>query len=205
MKIVKYPHPALRHLASPLTTIDKKVQVVAGEMLELMYQGKGLGLAGPQVAYPFQIFVKNVAGDPEDKVQEGVYLNPVIVERKSTTEGEEGCLSFPGLYQRVRRAKWIRFRAYDLKGQLVEGESKSELDSRLWQHEVDHLEGKLFIDMMGPLARLACRSTLKEFEREYRKAQERGEYPADADIKKTLEILQGGGEGLPSPAAGAVL
>ena len=193
MKIVKYPHPSLRHEAKPLTAIDKQVQLQAGAMLELMYEGRGLGLAGPQVAYPFQIFVKNLNVDPVQKEGEGVFLNPIIIERKSTIEGEEGCLSFPGLYQRVRRAKTIRFRAYNLKGELVEGASTSDLDSRVWQHEVDHLHGRLFIDMMGPIARLASRNELKVFEREYRRAQERGEIPPDADIKKTLDALLGGG------------
>jgi peptide deformylase len=203
MKIVRYPHPSLRHVARPLTAIDKQVQLQIGAMLDLMYEGKGLGLAGPQVVYPFQIFVMNL--DPEDKAKQSVFINPVIIDRKSTIEGEEGCLSFPGLYQRVRRAKTVRYRAYDLKGDLVEGTTKSDLEARVWQHEVDHLHGELFIDKMGPIARLASRNELKEFEREYRKAQEKGEIPPDADIKKQLELLQGGGSPDPAPPPGALV
>jgi peptide deformylase len=203
MKIVRYPHPSLRHVAKPLTGLDKQVQLQIGAMLDLMYEGKGLGLAGPQVVYPFQVFVMNL--EPEDKDKQSVFINPVIIDRKSTVEGEEGCLSFPGLYQRVRRAKTVRYRAYDLKGELIEGTSQCDLEARVWQHEVDHLHGELFIDKMGPIARLASRNELKEFEREYRKAQEKGEIPADADIKKHLELLQGGGSPDASPPAGAVL
>ena len=202
MKIVRYPHPSLRHVAKPLTAIDKDVQLKIGAMLDLMYEGKGLGLAGPQVVYPFQVFVMNL--EPEQKDKEAVFINPIIIDRKSSVEGEEGCLSFPGLYQRVRRSKTVTYRAYNLKGEMIEGITTSDLEARLWQHEVDHLHGELFIDKMGPLARLNSRGDLQQFEREYRKAQEKGEIPSDADIKKTLEILQGGGSDEP-PASGEVL
>jgi peptide deformylase len=202
MKIVRYPHPSLRHVAQPLTAIDKDVQLQIGAMLELMYEGKGLGLAGPQVVYPFQVFVMNL--EPEQKDKEAVFINPIIIDRKSSVEGEEGCLSFPGLYQRVRRAKTVRYRAYDLKGEMVEGTTTTDLEARVWQHEVDHLHGELFIDKMGPLAKLSSRGDLKEFERDYRKAQDKGEIPSDADIKKLLEILQGGGSVEP-PDSSAVL
>ncbi len=157
MKIVRYPHPSLRHAAKPLTAIDKQVQLSIGAMLELMYEGKGLGLAGPQVVYPFQVFVMNL--EPEQREKEAIFINPVIIERKSTVEGEEGCLSFPGLYQRVRRAKTVRYRAYNLTGDMIEGTTTSDLEARVWQHEVDHLHGELFIDKMGPLAKLSARAT----------------------------------------------
>jgi peptide deformylase len=201
MKIVRYPHPSLRHIAQPLPGIDKQVQLQIGAMLDAMYAEKGLGLAGPQVVYPFQVFVMNL--EPENKEMQRVYINPVIIDRKSSVEGEEGCLSFPGLYQRVRRAKTIRYRAYNLNGELVEGTTTSDLEARLWQHEVDHLHGELFIDKMGPLAKLASRNELREFEREYRKAQEKGEIASDVELKKMLELLQGGGT--PEPTASAAV
>jgi peptide deformylase len=199
MKIVRYPHPSLRHVARPLSGIDKQVHLQVGAMIDAMYEGKGLGLAGPQVVYPFQVFVMNL--EPEDQAKHSVFINPVIIDRKSSVEGEEGCLSFPGLYQRVRRAKTVTFRAYNLNGELIEGTTVSDLESRVWQHEVDHLHGELFIDKMGPIARLAARNELKDFEREYRKAQEKGEIPPDAELKKMLEILQGGGTPEPPPSA----
>src|SRR5258707_9984320 len=116
-KIVHYPHPALRHKSKPVLSIDKELHLQIGEMKELMYEAKGLGLAAPQVALPYQLLVMNVTGDPTKSECEEVYLNPRIIERKGTIEDEEGCLSFPGLYQKIRRSKSIKIQAYDLKGQ----------------------------------------------------------------------------------------
>src|SRR4051812_48414146 len=138
MKIVRYPHPALRWQSRPLTAIDKKVHLHAGEMLERMYEARGLGLAANQVALPYQLLVLNLTGDPQQREQEGVFLNPVILERKGSVEDEEGCLSFPGLYANVRRARTVKVQAYNLKGEAVEV-AASELAARAWQHEVDHL------------------------------------------------------------------
>jgi peptide deformylase len=137
---------------------------------------------------PYQLFVANFAGDPEQKEHERVYINPVILERKGSVEGEEGCLSFPGLFQKVRRAKTVRVQAYNLNGELVE-EQAADLAARVLQHEIDHLHGVLYIDKMGTIARLASRSALKEFERDYRKARERGEIPPDAEIEQALAAL----------------
>jgi peptide deformylase len=187
MKIVYYPHPALRHVARPVTTIDRRLERTVAEMVQLMVEGKGLGLAGPQVALPYQIFVMNLEPDQPDKAK--AYINPLILERKGSVEGEEGCLSFPGLFGKVRRAKTIKCQAYNLKGQLQE-QTVCDLEARVWQHEVDHLHGELFIDKMGVIAKMASRGEVKRFEREFHRAQERGEIPPDADIKKTLEDLQ---------------
>ncbi len=117
MKIVSYPHPALRHQSRPLTAIDEKVRTQAQQMLELMYEARGLGLAANQVVLPYQLLVMNVTGDPQQREQELVLINPVVQERKGSVEGDEGCLSFPGLYQKVRRAKTVKVQAYNLDGQ----------------------------------------------------------------------------------------
>lgn len=188
LKIVHYPHPSLRHKARPLTAIDKKVHLVVGSMLELMYENKGLGLAAPQVNVPFQIFVANYAGDPNERGAEGVYLNPVILEKHGTVEADEGCLSFPQLYKKVRRARTIKAQAYNLQGELIEIET-SDLPARVWQHEVDHLDGVLFIDKLGPIGQIASRGALAEFEYLYKKAQKRGEIPPDEEIEKRLAEL----------------
>ena len=190
MKIVEYPHPSLRHAAKPLTAIDNDIRRIAAEMLALMYEAKGLGLAAPQVALPYQLLVMNFVGDAEQKDQECVAINPVLIDKHGgMIEAEEGCLSFPGLYQKVRRAKTAVVRAYNLEGQLFEM-TAHELPARLWQHEIDHLKGELYIDKMGPLGKLAARSTLKEFEAKFRRAQERGEFPADTEIEKMLTELE---------------
>jgi peptide deformylase len=192
MKIVRYPHPALRHRNRPLTSIDKSVRLQAGAMLELMYEARGLGLAAPQVALPYKMTVINVAGDATKKEFERILINPLVVERKGgLVEGEEGCLSFPDLYQKVRRFKNVVVQAYGLDGKAYEL-SAVDLEARLLQHEIDHLEGVLFIDKMGTIAKLASRGRLKEFERDYRKAQEKGDIPPDADILKLLDALEAG-------------
>jgi peptide deformylase len=191
-EIVKYPHPALRHPAKPVAAIDAEIRKYAGRMLELMYKHEGLGLAGPQIALPVQILVMNFVGDANLKDQECVAINPVIVERTGTQEGQEGCLSFPDLYQKVRRAKTVRVRAYNLDGKLYEA-TASDLPARLWQHEIDHLHGRLFIDVMGMVGRLASRSMLKDFEREYRMAQKKGTIESDEQLKKSLGELEKNG------------
>lgn len=189
MKIVNYPHPSLRHPAKPLTAIDAKVIRAAEEMLALMYENKGLGLAAPQVALPYQLIVLNPTTDPIQKDQEGAFINPVIMERKGTIEGEEGCLSFPGLYQKIRRAKTVTVHAYNLKGQAVEI-TASDLPARLWQHEIDHLNGVLFIDKMGPIGKLASRGYLREFEETFQKARDKGEIPSDEELLERLTELE---------------
>ena len=188
MKLVHYPHPALRHPARPLTSIDKELRLQCGQMIEVMYEARGLGLAATQVALPFQLLVMNITGDPEQKDREEILINPVIVERKGIVEDEEGCLSFPGLYQKIRRAKTLKVQAYDIKGQLVE-KVVQDLEARAWQHEIDHLNGVLFIDKMGTIAKLASRGALREFEREFRKAQERGEIPPDGELEQAMAAL----------------
>jgi peptide deformylase len=186
MKIVQYPHPALRHETRPLTSIDNEVRKHAAEMLELMYAAHGVGLATNQVFLPYQMFVMNKTAEAEQKEHERVFINPVIVERKGSIEGEEGCLSFPKLFQKVRRAKMIRVQAFNLRGEPVD-EVFEDMPSRVCQHEIDHLHGELFIDKMGAIAKLSSRSTLKEFERDFRKAQQRGEIPSDVELAKLLE------------------
>jgi peptide deformylase len=191
-KIVLYPHPALRHPAKPLSAIDAEVRRYAGRMLDLMYTHKGLGLAAPQVALPVQLLVMNFEGEPDKKDLEVVAINPVIKDRKGTQEGDEGCLSFPDLYQKVRRAKTVTVQYYDMNGNLCEM-TAHELPARLWQHEIDHLHGRLFIDLMGPIGRMSSKSTLKEFERQFRASQKKGETESDDEIRRQWKELDKNG------------
>ena len=176
MKIVNYPHPALRSKVKPVTGIDAELRLAAGRMLELMYRHEGLGLAAPQVALDAQVLVINFEADPAKRDLEVVALNPTIVESKGVVKDREGCLSFPGLYQDIRRAKTVRVQYYDLDGRLVEMVC-GDLAARVWQHEIDHLNGVLFIDKMGPLARLTSRKDLDTFVAEFEEAQKKGQYP----------------------------
>lgn len=179
MRIVNYPHPALRQKAEPVTAINKEINLLVGNMLELMYRHEGLGLAAPQVACPLRVLVMNFAGDPKDREHEYVAINPVIVETsKQIIDDREGCLSFPDLFAKVRRAKKVKVQAYNLKGELYEMTCE-EMPARVWQHEVDHLEGALFIDKMGMIGRMNSKKYLEMFDREFQEAKQNGEYPAD--------------------------
>jgi peptide deformylase len=178
MKIVQYPHPSLRRKAEPVMSITREVHVQVGEMLELMYKNEGLGLAAPQVDWPARVLVMNFAGDPEQKEHEYIAINPVILEAKGTIEDREGCLSFPGLFSKVRRAKQVKVQAYNLKGQLYEM-TATELPARVWQHEIDHLDGVLFIDKMGSLGLHRSQKDLDKFIADFEKDKKKGELPAD--------------------------
>ncbi len=182
MKIVKYPHPSLRTPAKPVMAIDKDILLAAGEMLELMYSSEGLGLAAPQVALDAQILVMNFEGDPEKKEAEFVAINPVIIDSKGTINDREGCLSFPGLYQNVRRFKTVKVQAYNLKGELYEM-TCSDLPARVWQHEIDHLAGVLFIDKMGSLGRSRSEKDLEKYIADFEAAKKKGELPPGLEPK----------------------
>jgi peptide deformylase len=151
-------------------------------MLDLMYAAEGLGLAAPQVGLDFQMVVINFKADPEQKNLEVVAINPVIVESKGSLKDREGCLSFPGLFQDVRRFKTVRVQYYNLSGELNEMTS-SDLAARVWQHEIDHLAGTLFIDKMGPLARHGSRKDLEYFIAEFEQDVKKGRLPPETEMK----------------------
>ena len=178
MKILKYPHPALRAKARPVERIDNDLVAAANDMLGLMYRHEGLGLAAPQVGLDLQMLVINFVGDSDRADQQVVAINPTILEQKGAVKDREGCLSFPGLYQDVRRAKAVRVRAYGLDGQPFEMEC-ADLAARVWLHEVDHLNGTLFIDKMGPLARLGSKRAVEEFIAEFEEARAKGAIPPE--------------------------
>lgn len=187
-RIVPFPHPALRYPSREVTRIDDDLRASVRTMFELMYESRGIGLAANQVALPFRFFVLNLTADPEQADQEQVLINPVIVKRHSTVEDEEGCLSFPGLYTRVRRAKRIRVKAFGLDGQEIDLEA-TELLGRAIQHELDHLDGKLFIDHAEPSARTGFATRLRDFETHFRRAQTSGAYPDDETLIRRLDAM----------------
>jgi peptide deformylase len=182
MKIVQYPHPSLRRKAEPVAALSKELRLQVGEMFELMYRNEGLGLAAPQVDAGNRVIVMNFSGDPLEKDQEYVAINPVIIETKGAIEDREGCLSFPGLFSKVRRARSVKVRAYNLDGELYEM-TASDLPARVWQHEIDHLDGVLFIDKMGMLGRINSKRAIEDFVAEFEEAKKSGELPADLPAK----------------------
>ena len=117
MNIVNYPDPVLRQRAKPLTEINKEVYLKVEEMMELMYQAQGIGLAAPQVGWSVRLFIIDADGD---RNEEKVFINPTIIEETGEVNKEEGCLSFPGIMSKVIRAQRIRAHAYNLKGQKMQ-------------------------------------------------------------------------------------
>ena len=183
MKILNYPHPALRVKARPVLAIDADVQKTAAEMLELMYKHEGLGLAAPQVGLDIQLLVMNFAGDAVQPEHECVAINPVIVEEKGgLVNDREGCLSFPGLYQNVRRYRTVKVEYYTLTGEKRAMECH-DLPARVWQHEIDHLHGTLFIDKMGSLGRERSQRDLEKFIADFEKEKKKGDLPPDIEPK----------------------
>src|SRR5262245_34431944 len=151
-EILKFPDPALRQPTRAVTTpIDDDTRALVTDMIETMYAASGAGLAAIQIDSPLRIFVidGHVAGGPED-APAVVFINPELTFLSDQTDGgEEGCLSFPGVFVPVKRALRARCRAVDLDGKPFELEGEGLL-ARAFQHEIDHLNGRLLIDMVGP-------------------------------------------------------
>ncbi len=189
MEIVRYPHPALRWKSKPIQQITQQLRDTISEMFELMYEAKGIGLAANQVALPYRLFIINPTGDPDEADQEHVFLNPEILSRKGSVEGEEGCLSLPDLYGGVPRADQIVVSAFDLSGQEFEMTLK-ELPSRVVQHENDHLDGVLFIDRVNEPTLRDLLPHLEDLEQQFRRDQKAGTIPENELLKKRLKSLE---------------
>jgi peptide deformylase len=179
----------LRHVSKPLKRVDKELHAIVREMLELMYAANGVGLAANQVDLPYRLVVINLEADPQAKDQEFVFLNPVLTSRKGSAEAEEGCLSLPGLYGQVIRSERAVLNAYDLSGQEVTIDLEG-LFARAVQHEIDHLDGILFIDRLSPTGAMDIKDALVDFDVQFAGARERGELPDAATIAGRLAELE---------------
>jgi peptide deformylase len=189
LHVVHYPHPALRHASRPLKRVDAELRRIVGEMFDLMYEHEGVGLAANQVDLPYRLFVANMEGKPEAKESECVFINPVLSGGRGQNEDEEGCLSIPGVHAQVTRNESIKIQGYDLNGNEIEGEVNG-LMARIVQHEVDHLDGTLFIDRLGPSQLAALRDKLEEFELVFQSRLETGELPAPEQMAERLRELE---------------
>lgn len=162
LRIVLYPHPALRAKAKPVPAITDEVRQVAARMLELMHEAPGVGLAAPQVGLSWRLFVAGPTGDPKD---DRVFVNPVLLDPGRDLEDyEEGCLSLPDITGEIRRPAKISVEATDLDGKRFRLTS-DELPARIWQHETDHLDAILIIDRMPPMDRIANQKAVRELEK----------------------------------------
>jgi peptide deformylase len=142
-----YGDPVLRRRAAPVGEVTPRVQSLLADMIETMYDQVGIGLAAPQVGIGLRMLVLD-----EGKGIEGVYLDPVIVEQGGTVVGEEGCLSLPGIFADVERAEWVVVDARDRQGVAFRRRATGLL-ARAIQHEIDHLDGILFIDRLDKVTR----------------------------------------------------
>lgn len=166
LSLLLYPDPRLRRRCEAVQQFDAHLAALAARMIELMRAHNGVGLAAAQVGVPLRLFVMNLSGEPQD---DRVLVNPLIRDRQGSVEAEEGCLSLPEVTVQVRRAARCRITAHDLHGQPFELEGDG-LPCRVWQHEVDHLNGILILDHASPSEKLALKRRLRELELGYRGA-----------------------------------
>lgn len=192
MDIVHFPHPALRFKSGDVTQIDDRFRAVVREMFDLMYAANGVGLAANQVGIPLRFFVFNPSGERELREEEHVFINPVIRNRKGSVVGEEGCLSLPSLFGDVRRAETIVIEAFNLEGEELRG-TLEDLPARVFQHELDHLDGVLFIDRLSAEGRAALDARLGEMQAVWRSRQAAGEVPPDEEILRRLRATAAAG------------
>ena len=164
LHIVHYPAPVLRQRGAPIAEINSFLAELSARMIELMREAQGVGLAASQVDWPFRFVVVNTTMAPGG---EQAFINPVIVKREGKGIEEEGCLSVPGVFAKVRRDERVCVRATLLSGEEVELEADG-LAARAWQHELDHVDGALFIDRVGPASRILIATRLQDLERRYR-------------------------------------
>jgi peptide deformylase len=149
LQLVTYPAPILRRQASVVKNVDGELIKTADDMFEVMYENSGIGLAGPQVGLSNQILVIHVR---QDELPSYVLINPRVTKREGETEAEEGCLSLPDIFGDVKRAEYVQVRYVDRNGEEKTLEAEGLL-ARAIQHEIDHLNGVLFIDRLGETRR----------------------------------------------------
>ena len=164
LQILEFPDPRLRKIAEPVTVFDEKLEVLIEDMLETMYEAEGIGLAATQVDVHKRLLLIDVS---ENRDSPQVFINPEIeILEDELSEYDEGCLSVPGFYETVSRPRKVKIIAQDSKGEKFEQVAEDILATCI-QHEIDHLDGKLFVDYLSILKRQRIRSKL---EKEHKKS-----------------------------------
>jgi len=158
LKILEFPDPRLRKKAAPIEVVDDALRALIRDMLETMYDAPGIGLAATQVDVHRRLLVTDISSD---KSEPHALINPEIVEKDGVTVTDEGCLSVPGYYEAVERAEHIRVRFLDRNGEETEMEAEGLLAVCI-QHEIDHLDGKLFVDYLSESKRQRIRKKLEK-------------------------------------------
>ena len=161
LTILEFPDERLRKKAAKVDVVDDATRRLVDDMLETMYAAKGIGLAATQVNVHQRIVVMDIS---EEKNKPVCFINPEIIAKTGVEESEEGCLSVPGFFEKVQRAERITLKALDKEGKPFQLEA-DELLAVCIQHELDHLEGKLFVDYLSPLKRQRIKKKLEKIHR----------------------------------------
>ncbi|MDM7859363.1 peptide deformylase [Alteromonas sp. ASW11-36] len=158
LEVLSFPDERLRTVAKPVTEVDQEVKQLVSDMFDTMRAENGIGLAATQVNVHRRVVVMDVS---EEQNEARVFINPEIVEKRGSKINEEGCLSVPGNYAKVDRAEWVKIKALDENGKAFELEAEGLLAVCI-QHELDHLQGVLFVDYLSPLKRQRIRKKLEK-------------------------------------------
>ena len=167
LPILTFPNPRLRNKAQPVREVDAGVRRLVDDMFETMYAASGIGLAAIQVDIPLRVVVTDISERHDSPL---CLINPEILEREGDEQMEEGCLSVPGFFETVSRAERVRVRALDKDGRPFEIDAAGLLAVCI-QHEIDHLDGKLFVDYISSLKRQRMRRRLEKEQRDQAPAQ----------------------------------
>ena len=169
-QITHYPAGALGQRAQPVEKIDDNICHLVEKMTDIMLENSGIGLAGPQIGVPLRLFIISLNGT---RANVKVYINPTVTPTGELDSVDEGCLSMPGVYTKIKRYKKCKVAATDLEGNEFTEEAEGLL-ARVLQHEYDHIEGTTIADRMGSAARIVHRKQLKKLREEYKseRAQE---------------------------------
>ena len=162
LTILEFPDERLRQKAKPVEKVDDDIRKLIDDMFETMYAAPGIGLAATQVNVQRRLLVLDIS---EEKNQPLALINPELLTREGQEESDEGCLSVPGVFEKVKRAEKIRVRALNRDGESFEMDADGLLAVCI-QHEIDHLEGKLFVDYLSPLKRQLARKKVKKEQRQ---------------------------------------
>lgn len=160
LKVKKYGSPVLREVAKPVEEINDEIRNIVRDMIDTMYASEGIGLAAPQIGIPKRIIVVDI--NPSDMTSKPlVLINPVVLEQRGSIEAEEGCLSIPDIRGSVKRYQSVTVEGLDLEGQKIRIEA-TDLLARVLQHEIDHLNGKFFVDHLSKLKQMTLKNKLNK-------------------------------------------
>ena len=163
LKVVNYPDPILLTVAKPVAEFDENLRALVADMFETMYKNRGVGLAAPQVGRSLRLFVMDCSGG-DDESQKIALINPEILAQEGEQVGDEGCLSFPGIYTKIEREMRVVVRAQNVDGETFELDG-TNLTARCVLHETDHCEGIVFLDRMSALKRELAKRKIKRLQK----------------------------------------